>query len=152
MPPRLLYRTLAIAETVTWTLLLAGMLLKYAVKVGDWPVIATGSLHGFVFLSYAIVATLVGVNQRWRLPLIVLAVVTAFVPYATVPFDLWADRSGRVAGGWRTVATEDPRDHTRFGRLFRWMLTHVPVLAGILVALAVAIMAALLLIGPPKLS
>lgn len=32
------------------------------------------------------------------------------------------------------------------------MLTHVPVLAGTLAALAVAIMVALLLIGPPKLS
>ncbi|WP_052323548.1 DUF3817 domain-containing protein [Leifsonia xyli] len=104
MPPRLLYRTLAIAEAATWTLLLAGMLLKYAVKVGDWPVVVAGSLHGFVFLSYAIVATLVNVNQRWRLPLIVLAVVTAIVPYATVPFDLWADRSG----GWTGAGARQP--------------------------------------------
>jgi integral membrane protein len=152
MTPRLLYRILAVAEAITWTLLITGMVLKYAVGVGDWPVVVAGSIHGFVFIAYAITAALVGVNQRWRLPLIVLAVATAVVPYATIPFDLWADRTGRLDGGWRTTATEDPRDHTWFGRLFRWMLTHVAVLATSLAVLAVVIMAALLAIGPPKLS
>ena len=152
MSPRLLYRVLAVAEAITWTLLIAGMLLKYAAGVGDWPVVVAGSVHGFVFISYAITAALVGVNQRWRLPVIVLAVVTAIVPYATIPFDLWADRSGRLDGAWRTQATDDPRDHTWFGRLFRWMLGHVPVLVGSLAVLAVVIMAGLLLIGPPRLS
>ena len=152
MSPRLLYRVLAVAEAITWTLLIAGMLLKYAAGVGDWPVVVAGSVHGFVFISYAITAALVGVNQRWRFPVIVLAVVTAIVPYATIPFDLWADRSGRLDGAWRTQATDDPRDHTWFGRLFRWMLGHVPVLVGSLAVLAVGIMAGLLLIGPPKLS
>ncbi|MGN6427755.1 DUF3817 domain-containing protein [uncultured Leifsonia sp.] len=152
MSPRLLYRVLAVAEAITWTLLIAGMLLKYAAGVGDWPVVVAGSVHGFVFISYAITAALVGVNQRWRFPVIVLAVVTAIVPYATIPFDLWADRSGRLDGAWRTQATDDPRDHTWFGRLFRWMLGHVPVLVGSLAVLAVVIMAGLLLIGPPKLS
>ncbi|MFF2053656.1 DUF3817 domain-containing protein [Leifsonia sp. NPDC058194] len=152
MTPRLLYRILAVAEAVTWTLLIVGMLLKYVVGVGDWPVVVAGPIHGFVFITYAIAAALVGVNQRWRIPLIVLAVATAVVPYTTIPFDLWADRTGRLDGGWRTAPTEDPRDHTWFGRLFRWMLTHVAVLATSLAILAVVIMAALLAIGPPKLS
>jgi integral membrane protein len=152
MTPRLLYRILAVAEAITWTLLLAGMVLKYAVGVGDWPVTVAGPIHGFVFIAYAITAALIGVNQRWRPGLIVLAVATAVIPYATVPFDLWADRTGRLDGGWRTTPTDDPRDHTWFGRLFRWMLTHVTVLATSLAVLAVVIMAALLVIGPPKLS
>lgn len=152
MTPRLLYRILAVAEAVTWTLLITGMLLKYAAGAGDRPVLVAGSVHGFVFISYAITAALVGVNQRWRLPVTVLAVATAVVPYATIPFDVWADRSGRLDGAWRTAATDDPRDHTPFGRLFRWMLGHVPVLIGCLAALAVVIMAGLLLIGPPRLS
>ncbi|WP_348789169.1 DUF3817 domain-containing protein [Leifsonia sp. NPDC080035] len=152
MSPRLLYRILAVAEAITWTLLIGGMLLKYAAGVGDWPVLVAGSVHGFVFIGYAITAALVGVNQRWRLPVVVLAVATAIVPYATIPFDVWADRSGRLDGPWRTTATDDPRDHTPFGRLFRWMLRHVPVLVGSLAVLAVVIMAGLLLIGPPRLS
>ncbi len=152
LTPRLLYRILAVAEAITWTLLLTGMVLKYAVGLGDWPVAVAGPIHGFVFIAYAITAVLVGINQRWRLPLVLLAVVTAIVPYATVPFDLWADRSGRLDGPWRTQATDDPRDHTAFGRLFRWGLRHVVVLAAGLAVLAVAIMTALLVLGPPKLS
>lgn len=152
MTPRLLYRILAVAEAITWTLLLTGMVLKYAVGLGDWPVAVAGPIHGFVFIAYAITAVLVGINQRWRWPLVLLAVVTAIVPYATVPFDVWADRSGRLDGPWRTQATDDPRDHTWFGRLFRWALRHTPVLAAGLAVLAVAIMTALLILGPPKLS
>lgn len=152
MTPRLLYRVLAVAEAVTWTLLIGGMLLKYIGGVGDWPVTVAGPIHGFVFIAYAITAVLVGINQRWRLPLVVLAVVTAIVPYATIPFDVWADRTGRLDGTWRTHATDDPRDHTPFGRLFRWGLRHVVVLGAGLAVLAVAIMAALLVLGPPKLS
>ncbi|WP_085371446.1 DUF3817 domain-containing protein [Leifsonia sp. NCR5] len=152
MTPRVLYRTLAIAEAITWTLLIAGMLLKYVAKVGDWPVLVAGSVHGLVFISYAVASVLVGVNQRWRIPVIVVAVASAIVPYATIPFDLWADRTGRLDGRWRTTPTDDPRDHTAIGRLFRWMLNHVPVLAVTLVVLIAAIMGTLLMIGPPKLS
>ncbi|WP_223692606.1 DUF3817 domain-containing protein [Leifsonia poae] len=152
MTPRLLFRTLAIAEAITWTLLIAGMLLKYVAQVGDWPVLVAGSIHGIVFISYAVTAVLVGMNQRWRIPLLVLAVATAIVPYATIPFDVWADRSGRLDGHWRTTPTEDARDHTLVARLFRWMLNHVAVLASLLVIAVIAITTVLLIIGPPKLS
>ena len=152
MTPRLFYRILAVAEAITCPLLLAALVPQSPVAVADCPVTVPGPPPRFVFIAYAITAALIGVNQRWRLPLVVLAVATAIVPYATVPFDVWADRTGRLDGGWRTTPTEDPRDHTWFGRLFRWMLTHVAVLATSLAVLAVVIMVALLVIGPPKLS
>lgn len=34
--PRLFYRTVAIAEAVTWTLLITGMVLKYVADAGGW--------------------------------------------------------------------------------------------------------------------
>ncbi|MEO6200353.1 MAG: DUF3817 domain-containing protein [Cryobacterium sp.] len=147
--PRLFYRTIAIAEAVTWTLLIAGLLLKYVAQAGDIWVRIGGFAHGLVFIAYGMAAVLVGVNQRWNVRLIVAAVVTAIIPYATIPFDRLLERRGRLDGEWRHTATDDPRDHTPVSVLLRWMLNR-PVLLGILLVVGLAsIMATLLLIGPP---
>ncbi len=149
MSPRLFYRTLAFAEAVTWTLLIIAMVLKYAFGAGGLPVQIAGSLHGFVFISYALTAGLVGVNQHWPKRLTALAVATAIIPYATIPFDLKMDRSGKLDGAWRRTATADPRDHTSVSRLLRWMLRRPAVLGGVFVLAVVVIMGTLLVIGPP---
>ena len=149
MTPRLFYRTIAIAEAVTWTLLIAGLLLKYVAQAGDIWVRIGGFAHGLVFIAYGMTAVLVGVNQRWNMRLIVAAVATAIVPYATIPFDRVLERRGRLDGEWRHAATDDVRDHTRVSALLRWMVNR-PVLLGILFVLGlVSIMATLLFIGPP---
>ncbi|MFU8946734.1 DUF3817 domain-containing protein [Mycetocola zhadangensis] len=152
MSPRLFFRTLAIAEAVTWTLLILGLLMKYVWQLGelgDLGVRIGGTIHGFVFLAYGMTVVLVGLNQRWKIPSIVLGVVTAVVPYATIPFDVWADRTGRLDGEWRRAETDDPRDKTWIDRLLRWFLTHPVLLAVIFVVALVAIFATLLVIGPP---
>lgn len=124
LAPRRLYRVLAIAETVTWSLLIIGMLLKYVVQLGDWPVQIAGMTHGIVFVSYAFTAGLVGVNQRWKPGQIVGAVATAIVPFATIPFDRWLERRGMLEGGWRREKTDDPRDATWVSALLRFFLKH----------------------------
>lgn len=149
MSPRAFYRFLAFAEAVTWTLLIIAMVLKYALHAGGLPVQIAGSIHGFVFISYALTAGLVGVNQHWPKRLIILAVATAVVPYATVPFDLKMDRNGKLDGAWRRSATADPRDQTRVSRLLRWMLRRPAVLSGVFLLAIVVIMGTLLFIGPP---
>ncbi|MCX7522951.1 DUF3817 domain-containing protein [Microbacterium sp. STN6] len=149
MTPRLFYRVLAIAEAVTWTLLIAGMLLKYVAGLGSLPVLIGGSIHGLVFITYALTAVLVGVNQRWRVPTIVLAVASAIVPYATIPFDVAMDRRGALDGEWHREASDDPRDQTWVRRLLRWFLTHPATLITLFVVAVIAIMTALLIVGPP---
>ena len=149
MSPRLFYRILAVAEAVTWTLLIGGLLMKYVWDLGDVGVRVGGTVHGFVFLAYAMTAVLVGVNQRWSIPLIALGVVTAIVPYATIPFDLWADRSGRLDGPWRRTETEDPRDRNWVNRTLRWFLNHPLTLIVLFVVALGTIFATLLILGPP---
>jgi integral membrane protein len=147
--PERLFRVFALLETITWTLLIAGMLLKYVVGVGDWPVSIAGFIHGLVFIAYALQAGVVAVNQRWHLGLAALAVASAVVPYATIPVERWLARRGSLEGGWRTDATADPRDARPFDRAFRWALQRpIPLAGGLLVAL-VAIMATMLFVGPP---
>ena len=147
--PETLFRVFALLETITWTMLIVAMLLKYVVGVGDWPVSIAGFVHGLVFIAYALQAAVVAVNQRWKLGLAALAVASAVVPYATIPMERWLARHGHLEGGWRTEATDDPRDARPLDRMFRWAIKRpLPLAAALLVALAV-IMTTLLMVGPP---
>lgn len=149
MSPRVLYRTVAVAEAVTWTLLIVGMLLKYVAQLGSLPVLIGGSVHGLVFITYAMTAVLVGVNQRWPAGRTVLVAATAVVPYATIPLELWLDRSRMLDGPWRTAATGHPADHTWVSRLLRWFLARPRTLVAVFVLGVAVVMATLLVIGPP---
>lgn len=149
MSPRTLYRSVAIAEAITWTLLITGMILKYVFKVGDWPVSVGGFAHGLVFITYVMTAILVGVNQRWRTRQIVGAAATAFVPYLTIPFDKSLEKHNRLDGGWRNTATDHPADGNWVNQLLRWMLNRPVLLSVGFIVVVGGIMASMLFIGPP---
>ncbi len=148
MSPKRLFRTFAFAEAVTWTILIVAMILKYGAGL-DAAVLVGGAIHGFVFLAYAFQAVLVGVNQRWSLGLIAVAVLTAVVPYATVPFELWLVRRNRIDGGWRRAHTGHPADDSVVNRMLRWFLARPALLTAVAVVGVAAVFAVLLLVGPP---
>lgn len=148
LTPKRLYRGLAFAEAVTWTILITAMILKYAAGV-EWAVLVGGSIHGFVFLAYAFSAVLVGVNQRWNIGRIAFAVLTAIVPYATIPFEVWLVRKGHLEGGWRLDATDHAADENWVNRMLRWFLAR-PVMLTVVAVIGIAVVfSALLVIGPP---
>ena len=147
--PRSFYRVVAIAEAVTWTLLIGGMLLKYVFNAGGLGVLSGGSLHGLVFVTYRATAVLVGVNQRWSVKLIVGAVFTAILPYATIPFDRWLEKNNKLEGDWRRTATDDPRDHTWVDKTMRWFLNHPVTLIVVFAVAVITIVTVLLILGPP---
>jgi integral membrane protein len=147
--PRRLFRFFAISEALTWTLLLGGLAIRAV--FGAPPILLTvvGGIHGAVFLGYGVVAALVGVNNRWGIGRTVLGIALAVVPYATIPFEIRAEKAGRLAGAWRRTATSDPRDAHWFDRLYRWFLNRPVFFALVLLAAIVAIFATLIIIGPP---
>jgi integral membrane protein len=147
--PRSLFRALALAETVTWTLLIAGMLLKYVFAVTDVGVSIGGGLHGFFFLAFVAACVVVAVNQRWTAGTTLLALASAVVPYATIPVERLVERRGLLEGPWRRTATDDPRDHTAASRMLRWALAHSVLAAVLAVGAVAAVFTALLVIGPP---
>lgn len=148
LTPKRLYRFLAIAEAVTWTLLILAMIAKYGFEV-DALVPIAGPIHGFVFLSYAAMQLVVGHNQRWRLGTVALGVLTAVIPYATIPWERRLVRTGALDGGWRTKPTGEPGDDRWIDRAFRWGITHPILLGAIALALVAIVFAALLTAGPP---
>jgi integral membrane protein len=150
--PRLFYRILSVAEAITWTFLIIGMLLKYVIEpgeFGDAAVRVSGFVHGLVFLGYGMTAVLVGINQHWRPRVMLVAVATAVVPYATLPFDRWLERRDLLDGGWRRDATDDPRDHTVLSRLLRVGLARPALFASVLIVGLIAVFTTLLMAGPP---
>lgn len=149
LPPRTVFRALAFAEAVTWTLLLLGLLLKYGTRTTDVGVSIAGPIHGFVFIAYGATVVLVGLNQRWRLPVIALGIVSAVVPYATIPFHLGVHRRGLLDGAWRTETTDHPGDRRPIDRAMRWMLARPTLLVTGLVVVVVVVFVVLLIGGPP---
>ena len=146
--PRSLFRALAIAEAVTWTLLIAALITRAATGFAPAVTIA-GGIHGFVFLSYGATAILLAVNQRWQPGVAVLAIASAIVPYATVPMELWLDRTRRLDGPWRRESTDDPRDAGWIDRTMRWFLRNPVILVLLVVAAVAALFTVLLILGPP---
>ncbi|MCP1428082.1 integral membrane protein [Microbacterium foliorum] len=146
--PDRLYRVLAIAEAITWTILISAIIARAAGAPGIVVTIG-GGIHGFVFLAYGATAILVALNQRWHVGVAVLAVASAIVPYATIPMEIWLQRTGRLAGAWRREQTDDPSDARWYDRLMRWFLLRPFVLVLLLVVAIVALYVVLLLAGPP---
>lgn len=147
MTPKKLFRIVAIAEAITWTLLITGLILR---ATADLAIAVTigGGIHGFVFLTYAGIALLVGIDRRWKPGLVVVAVVSAIVPYATIPVDVWLDRRGKLDGAWRTEP-DASGDRTFLDGLVRWFVRRPVVLVVIFVVVLIAIFTTLLMIGPP---
>lgn len=146
--PQGLFRVVAIAEAITWTLLITALIVR-ATTGFALAVTVAGGIHGFVFLAYGATAILVAVNQRWHAGVAAIAIVSAIVPYATIPVELWLARSGRLDGSWRREATDDPRDKHWIDRTMRWFLRR-PIVLVLLIVVAVAVLFAVLLtIGPP---
>lgn len=146
MTPRSLFRAAAVAELVTWTLLIAGMVVKYGLDAGDWGVRIGGGVHGFVFLAYLVVTTVVAVNQRWSFGALVLGWASAVVPYATVPFEVAVARRGMLEGPWRRGAD----GHAGFWDRLLFFVVRRPALSiGIGVVAVALVFVALLALGPP---
>ena len=146
--PSLLFRRVAIAEAITWALLLVGMFLKYVTETTDLAVRIFGMVHGVVFIAYGLVALLTWVNQRWSLGVGLLAVLSAIPPFVTIVFDRRAEASGLLDGPWRFGhAGESPRSLPE--KVVAW-LTRNPALAAAVGVVAVAALTGVaLLVGPP---
>ncbi len=146
LSPQRLYRALALAEVVTWTLLLGGMFLKYVTGTTEVGVRIGGGVHGFVFLAYCVTTVLIGVDHRWSPGRVAAGLGSAVVPYLTLPFERSAEKAGLLAGDWRLV-TDRPRGPLEL--VAAWALRG-PVLAAVVtLVVLVAVFSGLLLVGPP---
>jgi integral membrane protein len=147
--PQKAFQTFAIGEALTWSFLLGALAFRALVGLPPTLFAFIGGTHGAMFLGYAVMAALVGVNQRWSFGRIVLGVLLAMVPFATLPFERNLAKNGLLVGAWRLQATSNPRDQHWFDRLFRWFLNRPLLLAATLIVVVLAIFTTLLSLGSP---
>lgn len=149
MSPLRLFRTVAVAEAVTWALLLFGMYLKYVAETTDRAVSVFGALHGVVFIAYCLTALVVAVDQRWSFGRTMLALLAAIPPFFTVLFDLLAERRGAFATSWR-LRSDAPGAATNQAERSVGLLLRHPGRGALVGAVAVGVLTGLaLLVGPP---
>lgn len=148
--PRRLFRTVAAAEAVTWTLLIVGMVLKYVTRTTELGVRVGGALHGLVFLTYVVVALLVHVDHRWPARTGVLALASAVPPWATLWFERWVEHPGH--GGlretWRLREGGDP-PRSLPERVVAAAVRRPGLAVLAALVLVAVVFAVLLLLGPP---
>ena len=147
--PKSVYKFFATGEAITWGLLISALISRALGDLVPHAVTVAGSIHGAMFLSYCVVAVLVGLNQRWAIGRIAGAVTLAIVPFATVPFDRRLGKQNALEGSWRTETSDDPRDQGFIDRLFRWFIARPVVLVLVIAVALPAIFAFLLFLGPP---
>ncbi|GAB3308063.1 DUF3817 domain-containing protein [Epidermidibacterium keratini] len=91
------FKIVAIAEAISWALLLTGMYFKYlATDRTDVLVSIFGALHGGIFVLFVALTLLVWRRLRWSFGTLALALVSAVPPFFTIPFEMWASRTGRL--------------------------------------------------------
>ena len=146
MSPLLVFRRVAIAEAVTWALLLLGMFLKYVTETTELGVRLFGMLHGVVFIAYCLATVLVALDQRWTRGRLLLGLLSSVPPFATVMFDRYAEARGALSTSWRLRGSAPAG---RVERVAAWLIRNPlrGAAAGVVAVLALTGLA--LLVGPP---
>ena len=91
-----LFLLVATAEAISWLGLLTGMYVKYFTDGGERGVQIFGPIHGGIFVAYVVLTLLLARTLRWSLPVTLVALACSIPPFATVVFECWAARTGRL--------------------------------------------------------
>jgi integral membrane protein len=89
---RNLFRVVAIAEAVSWAGLLVGMYLKRVAETTEVGVVVFGPIHGVIVLAYLVAVFYGRRSFGWNARTALLAALASVPPFATVVFEVWADR------------------------------------------------------------
>ncbi len=146
MSPLRLFRTVAVAEAVTWALLLTGMFLKYVTGTTELGVRLGGMVHGVVFVAFCVTTVVVAVDQGWSARRTLLGLASAVPPFATVLMDRTAERRGWLGSSWR-LRTDVPG--RGLDRPVAWLLRNPARGLAAGVAAVAALTGLALLVGPP---
>ena len=90
------FRVAAVAEACSWVGLLAGMSVKYLGSGSETGVHVFGPVHGGVFVAYVLATLVCARVRRWSAGTLALGLVASIPPLATVLFERWATRTGRL--------------------------------------------------------
>ena len=99
---RTIFRTVAIAEAVSWALLLSAMFCKYVTEsepfgLHEGGVPVAGMIHGVIFMLYVASSIVAAIVFKWTRSTTLLALASSIPPFFTYWFETVADRKGRLS-------------------------------------------------------
>jgi integral membrane protein len=92
----LLFKTVAVAEAISWAGLLVGMYFKHVARTTEAGVHLFGPIHGGIFVAYVLLTLLVARSLRWSAGATLAGLACSVPPFATLLFERWAVRTGRL--------------------------------------------------------
>jgi integral membrane protein len=153
MSPRVLYRRIALAEAVTWGLLLLGMFFKYGIETTELGVKIFGPMHGVVFIAFCLITVVIWIDQRWSLREGLIGLASAVPPFLTIWWERRVEAAGMVGDSWRLAPQGDaPGNESERKAAERGVAALIarPAAAAVVGLVAVAALTALaLVVGPP---
>jgi integral membrane protein len=90
------FRIASEAEAWSWAGLLFGMFFKYSFFANEIGVRIMGPIHGAFFIFYLLALWQVRGVLKWDGKTTLLAVLASIPPFATIWFERWAIRTGRL--------------------------------------------------------
>lgn len=145
MTPLRLFRTVAVAEAITWAGLLTGMFLKRVTHTTELGVQVFGMLHGIAFVAFGLATLVVAVDQQWSRSRTLLGLLSAVPPFATIWFDRYAERRGLLDTRWHS----DSSSEIRAQRGVAWLVRHRRPAVALFVGGVAGLTGFALLVGPP---
>ena len=89
------FRTIAIAEALSWAGLLIAMGFKYLPDPGhDKATFVPGMIHGVVFLTYVVTCFVARSKFGWNVKTTLVALASSTPPFFTYLFEVKADKRG----------------------------------------------------------
>ena len=149
MTPKKLHRSAAYLETFTWTFLIIGMILKYSGSTEAITPIA-GGIHGFGFLCFVVMTSLLWINNRWPAKIGLVGLVVSVIPFAALPFAIWSDKKGYLDGGWRFGEEEaNAKPQGPFDWILAQTVRHTFRTVLVVLVIITIVFSTLLALGPP---
>ncbi|MGO4145656.1 DUF3817 domain-containing protein [Paenarthrobacter sp. YAF11_1] len=96
------FRSASLAEGISWAGLIAALIIKYPLSGNPFGVTIWGWIHGVVWLAVVAATIAAAIRFRWPWWALPAGLVVSVLPFLSVPFDLWMERTGRLRAGWRS--------------------------------------------------
>lgn len=146
--PKKLYLVVASAEMVTWTGLIIAMIARYGFGYDGGLFFVAGLSHGIVFIVYWVTSVTIGINLRWGVGTILVALLAAIPPWLTIPVDRWLLKKGKLESPWRLEGSSSG-DFGFLDRLVRWWISRPWLYLVVMVATMTLVISVLLMLGSP---
>ncbi len=94
---RLAFRTTALIEGISWLGMLTALAIKYPLHGSPLPVTIWGWVHGIAWIAFVLACIAAAIRFRWTWWALPTGIIGSTLPFLTIPFDLWMERTGRLS-------------------------------------------------------